>query len=153
MKKLFNNATWMAIFISILIVASMAINQNDTDLYRVDRVIDGDTIIVDLDGELEIVRLIGVDSPESVNPDSALNTPEGVEASDYTKEALLNKKVRLEKDIQERDKYGRILAYVFLEEEFFNAKIIEDGYASVLIIPPNVKYEKEIREAKERKAK
>lgn len=153
MRKLISNSAWMAVLVAILIVISMALNQNTVSLYRVDRVIDGDTIIVDLDGKFEIVRLIGVDSPESVNPNLDLNTPEGLQASEYTKENLLNKKVKLETDIQERDKYGRLLAYVFIDEELFNAKIIMYGYGEVLIIPPNVKYENKIREAYEKKAR
>lgn len=80
------------------------------------RVVDGDTIIVSIDGEEYRVRLIGVDTPESVHPDSSRNTEEGMLASDYTKNLLKNTEMLyLQKDISNTDKYGRLLRYVWLE--------------------------------------
>lgn len=80
------------------------------------RVVDGDTIIVSIDGEEYRVRLIGVDTPESVHPDSSKNTEEGMLASDYTKNLLKNTEtLYLQKDISDTDKYGRLLRYVWLE--------------------------------------
>jgi len=152
MKKIFSNAAAMAIFVAILIFLSMMINQNSQEKYLVERVIDGDTFIIDYKGSQEIVRLIGVDAPESVNPDNSLNTPEGSIASEFTKNALEGKWVELELDIQQRDKYGRILAYVYLEDKMFNKEILNAGYAKLATYPPNVKYEKELIEIIQKKA-
>jgi micrococcal nuclease len=65
----------------------------------------------------------------------------GKEAAAFTKQLVEGKKVRLELDVQKRDKYKRLLAYAYLEDgTFVNAKIVEEGYAQVLTIPPNVKH-------------
>ena len=105
-----------------------------------DRVVDGDTIVVILDGKKEKVRMIGIDTPESVHPDKSRNTPMGKIASKYTKDNLEGKYVALETDVQERDKYGRILAYVYLDDKMFNKTLLEEGLAKLMTIPPNVKY-------------
>lgn len=110
------------------------------NLYEVVRVVDGDTIVVNYNGTNEKVRLIGVDTPESVHTDKSKNTEEGVKVSDYTKAQLTGKKVALELDVQERDKYGRILAYVYLDGVMYNKTLLEIGYAKVATYPPNVKY-------------
>lgn len=92
------------------------------------RVIDGDTIVVDVNGKEERVRLIGVDTPETVHPEKPVEYF-GKEASEFTKRMIEGKKVRLEYDWQRRDKYGRLLAYVYLEDgTFLNAEIIKQGY-------------------------
>lgn len=105
-----------------------------------DRVVDGDTIVVILDGKKEKVRMIGIDTPESVHPDKSRNTPMGKIASKYTRDNLEGKYVALETDVQERDKYGRILAYVYLDDKMFNKTLLEEGLAKLMTIPPNVKY-------------
>lgn len=104
------------------------------------RVVDGDTIVVDIDGHDEHVRLIGIDTPETVKP----NTPVecfGPEASAHTKELLPpGTAVRLERDVEARDDYDRLLAYVYRAEDglFVNLAIVSDGYAALLTFPPNV---------------
>jgi len=109
--------------------------------YRVERVVDGDTIIVRIDGTNERVRLIGVDAPESVHPDAARNTEEGKEASEYLNGLLADGIVHLEYDAAERDRYGRILAYVYDQDgNMINAALLETGYARTATYPPNVKY-------------
>lgn len=112
----------------------------DTTLYKVVRVVDGDTIVVDFNGKDEKVRLIGIDTPESVHPESSRNTDEGITASDFTKNLLSDKSVSLEFDVSERDKYGRLLAYVYLEGEMVNKTLLQEGYAQVATYPPNVAY-------------
>ncbi len=102
-------------------------------------VTDGDTIKVSMGGKTETVRLIGVDTPETVHPSKPVE-PYGPEASAYTKRRLSGQSVRLEFDVEERDHYGRLLAYVWLGDELFNATLVKDGYGQVLTIPPNVKY-------------
>lgn len=112
---------------------------------QVARVVDGDTL--ELSGG-EKVRLIGVNTPETVKPDSPPQ-PYGKEASEFTKKNLEGKRVFLELDVQQRDRYGRILGYVYLrpprnrediERDMFNAVLLREGYAQVMTVPPNVKY-------------
>ncbi|MDI9476853.1 MAG: stalk domain-containing protein [Natronincolaceae bacterium] len=114
--------------------------------YKVTRVVDGDTFIVDFNGKEERVRLIGVDTPESVHPDASKNVIEGETASEYTKSILENKEVGLEFDVQERDHYGRLLAYVWIGGQMFNKTLLQEGYAQVATYPPNVKYVGEFTE-------
>lgn len=111
-----------------------------SQLYDVVRVVDGDTIVVKYNGVDEKVRLIGIDTPESVHADESKNTEEGVLVSDYTKKMLTGKKVGLEFDVSKRDKYGRLLAYVYLDGEMYNKILLKEGYATVATYPPNVKY-------------
>ncbi len=108
--------------------------------YKVLRVVDGDTIVIDYNGIEEKVRMIGIDTPESVHPDAQKNTTEGKTASEYTKMMLEGKNITLELDVQERDMYGRLLAYVYLNGVMFNKTLLENGYAEVSTYPPNVKY-------------
>ncbi len=116
---------------------------------KVIRVVDGDTLLVDLNGKEERVRLIGVDTPESVHPDVAKNLPEGKVASEFTKLKLEGKEVILEFDVQERDQYGRLLAYVWIDGVMFNKVLLEEGYARVATYPPNVKYVDDFIKAQE----
>ncbi|MEK6808764.1 MAG: thermonuclease family protein, partial [Nanoarchaeota archaeon] len=96
--------------------------------YLCTRIIDGDTIVIKIDGRQEKVRLIGVDTPETVHPNKPIEHF-GKEASEFTRSLVESKKVRLEYDWQKRDKYGRLLTYVYLEDgTFLNAEIIRQGY-------------------------
>ncbi|TDF87929.1 thermonuclease [Paenibacillus piri] len=106
---------------------------------KVERVVDGDTLEIKLNGKKEKVRLIGIDTPETKKP----NTPVmfyGKEASDYTKKRLENKTVELEWDVERRDKYARLLAYVWIGDELYNRTLVKEGYARIATFPPNVKY-------------
>ncbi|MCL1912481.1 MAG: thermonuclease family protein [Eubacteriaceae bacterium] len=122
-------------------------------LYRVVRVVDGDTIIIDINGKNERLRFIGLDAPESVHPNEEKNTPIGFEASDFTKSWLEGKDVGLEMDVGERDKYRRLLAYVWLDGVMFNELLVESGYAYARVYPPNVKYTERLAAAQERAKK
>jgi len=117
---------------------------------KVISVTDGDTIRVSLAGKTESVRLIGIDTPETVHP-SRPAEPFGQEASAYTKRTVNGRTVWLEFDVQERDRHGRLLAYVWLEEPkddgqaavragMLNAMLLAEGYAQLATFPPNVKY-------------
>jgi micrococcal nuclease len=113
---------------------------------RVVRVVDGDTIQVQVGGTREKVRYIGVDTPESVKP----NTPVqcfAKRASAFNKHLVAGKRVRLVPDAEARDRYGRMLAYVYRAEDglFVNAALVRDGYAHTLTIPPNVAHAGEFR--------
>jgi micrococcal nuclease len=101
------------------------------------RVIDGDTVIARFDnGTAETVRLLGVDTPEVVDPRKPVQCF-GHAASDFTKAQLTGKRVSLELDAEKRDKYGRLLVYVFLGGHRYNDELLERGYARFLVIPPN----------------
>jgi len=152
---------------SILLIATVSYAEN----YTVERIVDGDTIVVTTpEGKSEKVCLIGIDAPESKNNKKAKRDSErtgqdieainkmGQEATDYMEMVVSGKEVRLEFDVQDRDKYGRLLAYVFLDDPytkfreslpytywldesiFVNATMVKAGYATPMTIPPNVKY-------------
>jgi micrococcal nuclease len=116
---------------------------------RVTRVVDGDTINVTVNGENRSVRLIGVDTPETVHPKRPVQFY-GKEASDFTKKSLAGKTVWLEYDVAPLDRYNRHLAYVWLtkpekgeravRESMFNAQLLLQGYGKVMTIQPNSRY-------------
>lgn len=118
----------------------------EVETYKVTRVVDGDTIIINFNGKEEKVRLIGMDTPESVHPDGTKNVAQGKIASEYTKTMLEDKEVSLEFDVQERDQYGRLLAYVYLDGVMVNRTLLKEGYAQIATFPPNVKYVAEFME-------
>lgn len=116
----------------------------------VTRAVDGDTLVLE---NRERVRLIGIDTPEThicnrlywqaqrSKADIQTIMTLGRKASEFTRNLVEGRCVRLEFDIERYDKYGRLLAYVYLRDgTFVNARIVKAGYASLLSIPPNVKY-------------
>jgi len=122
---------------------------NYSDVY-ITRVIDGDTLQLESG---ERVRLIGIDTPEMhesdklkrdarrTNQDATTIQKLGRRAYEFTRNLAEGKRVTLEFDVERRDKYGRLLAYVYLKDgTFVNARIVQEGYASLMTIPPNVKY-------------
>lgn len=115
-------------------------NKIDETLYEVIRVVDGDTFVINYNGVNERVRLIGIDTPESVHPDDEKNTEFGVKVSNYSKEMLTGKNVMIELDVQKRDQYGRLLAYIYLDGQMYNKILLEKGFAKLATYPPNVKY-------------
>lgn len=97
---------------------------------HVRRVVDGDTIEVEIAGKKEKVRLLNVDTPESVHSDRSQNTALGRDAAVYTRRRLENAQVRLQADSADAyDRFGRRLAYVFLEGENFNEELIREGFS------------------------
>ena len=126
---------------------TMASESPETELegpYSVTRIVDGDTIVVNMDGKDgkdTKIRLIGIDTPESVHPDNEKNTEEGRIASAYTEKLLTGCNVYLEFDSEYKDSYDRVLAYAYLEDgRMVNAILLEEGMASVYTVPPNTKY-------------
>ena len=119
---------------------------------KVTYVSDGDTFHINLNGRDEKVRLIGVNTPEIAHPEQGIaEQPYGKEAKDYTTSRLIGKTVYLTFDVSNRDKYGRLLAYVWtskpvndsekeIRTKMFNAELLLNGYAQVMTVPPNVKY-------------
>ena len=103
------------------------------------RVIDGDTIEVNISGTVHTVRYIGVDTPETKHPTRGLETY-GPEASEKNRQLVKDKAVYLERDVSETDRYDRLLRYVYVDNLMVNAVLVEEGYAQVSIFPPDVKY-------------
>ena len=118
----------------------------------VKKVVDGDTVVLEKNGYEYKVRLIGVDTPESVHLDKNKNTKEGKIASDFTKERLTGKKVDIEFDVKPQDKYGRYLVYLYVDGISYNEVLLEEGMARVMMISPNVK-NKELYAQIEKRAK
>ena len=112
----------------------------DPGAATVQRVVDGDTLVVRVQGQDEKVRLIGIDTPESVDPRRPVECF-GKEASARLAELLPEKTpVRLVRDVEARDRYGRLLAYVYRADDdlFVNLAMASDGFAEVATFPPNV---------------
>lgn len=117
--------------------------------YNITKVTDGDTIHISMDGRDEIVRLIGINTPETVDPRRAVECF-GKEASARMKEITKGQIVRLEYDDSQsvRDTYGRLLAYVYLEDgEMINRKMVAEGYAYEYTYLTPYKYQREFRDA------
>jgi micrococcal nuclease len=110
------------------------------DVGVVVRVVDGDTIHVRLADRLEKVRYIGVNTPEVHHPSKGAE-PGGTEARAMNRHLVEGKRVRLELDVQARDRYGRLLAYVWVGATMVNAELVRLGYAQVMTIPPNVRHQ------------
>ena len=105
----------------------------------VTRAVDGDTIEVRLGGRLEDVRYIGVDTPETVKPDTPVQCF-GPRASKFDHRLVEHRTVRLTFGVERRDVYGRLLAYVHLGRRFVNAILVKRGLARTLTIPPNDRF-------------
>ena len=108
------------------------------------KVYDGDTLTIVYAGKQggkDKVRLIGVDCPE------LKQAPWGKRARDFTRKMVLGKIVRLETDVRVRDKYGRLLAYVWVEGKMLNEELLREGLAVLLTIPPDVRYVERLKKA------
>jgi len=111
----------------------------------VTRVVDGDTVEL---ASGEKVRLIGVDTPETVDPRKPVQCF-GQEAKEFTKSLLENQWVRLEQDVEPKDRYGRTLSYVWRDEVFVNDLLVREGFAHIMTIPPNVRYVDRFKESEQ----
>ena len=119
--------------------------------YHVEHVRDGDTIDINYEGRDIGVRLIGVNTPETVNPNEPVECF-GPESSDYTKSMLSNQTVGIELDSSqgEYDAYNRLLAYVWLNGENYNLKLIENGFAHEYTYDLPYKYQDVFKKAEAR---
>ena len=143
------------IFLAIIFVLYFFFRQDDLPNeipedacgpYIVERVVDGDTFITEIDGQRTRVRALCIDSPESVAPEDTgkTNTQEGHEASVRAKELLEGNNVYLEYDVEDKDQFDRTLAYVYLEDgSCFEEIMISEGLVKVVKFEPNVKYVEE----------
>lgn len=116
----------------------------------VSKVVDGDTLEL-ADGKT--VRFIGIDTPETVDPKRPVGCF-GKEASNETKSLLSGREVILQKDVSDKDKYGRLLRLIFLplpsgQLLFVNDYLVREGFARVLTYPPDIKYNEKLRQAEE----
>jgi micrococcal nuclease len=135
-------------FVAILFFA-LPLQAQDTA--KVLRVIDGDTLKVNYRGQKESVRLIGIDTPESRINDKAKRDAlrskkpiaviiaQGEMATTFTLSIVRpGDTVRIEFDVQKRDKYGRLLCYAYFKDKMLNEEIVKAGHANIMTIPPNI---------------
>lgn len=135
------------VFTGYVIVRAFTVPSIDeNELYQVTEVKDGDTFNVKIGRHTETVRMLGIDTPETVDPRKPVQCF-GKEASDQTKHLLTAQSVRLKlnPDREEKDKYGRYLAYVFLGNVFVNEQLLEEGYAREYTFGKPYMYQKEFR--------
>jgi micrococcal nuclease len=137
----------LASLLLILAIGCAAPAQAPETQVTVTRVIDGDTIEVSLAGTICKVRYIGIDTPE-------LGEPGADEATEANRQLVEGEDVRLEKDISETDKYGRLLRYVYVGDTFVNAELVKYGLAWANAYEPDIKYQGDFEEleAKAREA-
>lgn len=124
--------------LAILLAASLASAESLAG--TVVRVVDGDTIHVRIGERVEKVRYIGVNTPEIHHPKKG-EEPGGRAALAVNRELVGGRAVRLETDVQARDRHGRLLAYVWTGETMVNAELVRRGYAQVMTVPPNVRHQ------------
>ena len=164
-RKIAQKRKWIGAVVAgllvIAVLAALVIYENlsagqlpqELEQARVIRVVDGDTLIVNVGGVEERLRLIGIDAPESVHQDASFNTPEGAAASDFVKTLVsYGQTVYLQKDLTDRDQYGRLLRYVWLEvpddlrsleevrTKMLNGIIVANGHAVVKRYEPDTAY-------------
>jgi micrococcal nuclease len=118
------------------------IEKTSNEFYSIKKFVDGDTFWINDGSQKGLkIRLIGVDTPENKARFGKPKEYFGDEASVFTKNLLLGKKVRLELDVDTTDSFGRTLAYVFLEDgAFLNEELIKQGFATIMTVQPNSKY-------------
>lgn len=130
--------------LALLVVLALAVTAWGADAPSLEgivvKVVDGDTIHVRLGDRVEKVRYIGVNTPEIHHPRLG-EQPGGREAREVNRRLVAGRHVRLELDVQSRDRYGRLLAYVWVGETMVNAELLVRGYAQVMTVPPNVRYQ------------
>ena len=134
--------------IFIIVSLNGFVNANELTSATFNRVVDGDTIEITLDNKRETVRLLLVDTPETKHPKLKAQ-PLGKEATEFTKKFFTKKDIKIEYDKQQRDKYKRLLAYVYVDDKMLNRALIEAGFARVYGIKPNTKYLKQFKSIEE----
>ena len=150
--SLCENIRTIFLLITILFVLS---NPTVAAQYKVIRVVDGDTIVIDFLGKKEKVRLLCVNTPESVHPDKKQNIPMGKVASKYAQKKLLGKYIDLEFESNRlRGNYGRLLAYVFVDRRNFNIDLVRQGLSPYYTkYGKSQKYDSEFRAAEKQARK
>lgn len=135
--------------VTVLENISSADDEKNVEKAIVKRVIDGDTIEAEFSGgRIETIRLLLVDTPESVKPNTPVQ-PFGKEASEFVKKILIKDSIiEVEKGVNERDKYNRLLAYIWKDGKNINKELLKEGLARVAYVyEPNTKYLDEFKKA------
>jgi micrococcal nuclease len=132
-------APLLVLAVLVVLLVTTGDDSETSSQVKITRVVDGDTVEATVDGNTEDIRYIGVDTPESVKPDTPVECF-ALRASHFNERLVEGETVRLEYDEEERDVYGRLLAYVYLGDEFVNAELVKRGYATTLTIPPNTRF-------------
>ncbi|WP_368659109.1 thermonuclease family protein [Metabacillus halosaccharovorans] len=148
MKKTKRLYSFFLVVLTFTLITGCGSEQTNSTLLdaEVTKVVDGDTLHVMISGKKETIRLLLVDTPETVHPTKQVQ-PFGPEASNYMKEKLNGEEVQVELGIGERDKYGRLLAYVYRDNQMINKLLLEKGLARVAyVFEPNTKYIDEFNE-------
>ncbi|NQV96481.1 MAG: thermonuclease family protein [Acidimicrobiaceae bacterium] len=129
------------VFFTVLINSCGQSSGLPNDLATVLQVVDGDTVVLDFHGSSETVRLIGIDTPETVHPSKPVECF-GPEASAYLHSLLKpDTQVRVQRDIEARDRYSRLLVYIYLlDGTFVNDELLRQGFAKTLRIEPNTTF-------------
>lgn len=131
------------------------------EMAQIVKVVDGDTFEIRYLGKIEKVRLIGIDTPEAhanakavkdaarTGADIKVIVEQGNDAKDFVKQLVPDgTPVRVEVDVNERDKYGRLLAYLYFEDgRMINEEIVKAGFANLMTYPPNVRYRERFADA------
>ncbi|MBI1871048.1 MAG: thermonuclease family protein [Chlamydiae bacterium] len=134
----------------LFFLSFLHIGKSDDKNYYVTRVIDGDTIELETG---ELVRYIGIDTPEVREKKNGRwiyrPQPFAEEAKALNEKWVEGKKVHLERDVEKFDKYGRVLAYVYVDDFFVNEALVRQGYARLLTIRPDVKHAHDFKKALE----
>jgi len=131
--------------LKVTISGEVSGQKTEGELNKVTRVVDGDTI--EIEGGIK-VRYIGIDTPETVHPDKGVQCF-GSQASNKNRELVEGKNIRLEEDISQTDKYGRLLRYVYIGEIFVNDYLVRNGFAYTSSYPPDVKYQAQFGQAQQ----
>ena len=131
-------ARFLVLLLLVLVVPPAAAGSIDGTVVRI---VDGDTIDVQLADRVEKIRYIGVNAPEVHHPIRGEESG-GREAAEVNRRLVAARHVRLELDVRTRDRYGRLLAYVWAGDTMVNAELVRLGYAQVMTVPPNVKYQR-----------
>jgi micrococcal nuclease len=144
----------LLLLISFILSGCLLQNGEETNLVQVEEVVDGDTIKVIYHGELTTVRILNIDTPEVRGQKG--EQLYGAEASNYAKKWLEGKKIRIEISAKDQpyDRYGRLLAYVFVDDRLYEEMIVREGLARVAyLFEPDLKYVDRLKKAEEQARK
>lgn len=142
--KIFNI---LIISVSFILFLSCDGRSNERDTFTVKHVVDGDTVILDDKAETHL-RYLGIDAPEKLTIDSP-GEPLAEKSIDFNSSMVKGKKIQVEYDEEKYDHYGRLLGYVYVDGKFVNKLLLENGLAHLLIIEPNDKYHKILKNAQD----
>ena len=139
----------LQVLIGILLLLLVACDNQSTDngggavpnntLAQVIRITDGDTIKVDINGVEYDVRYIGINTPEIAHSAGQTDEPCGRDATEANRRLVEGQPVRLERDVSETDRYGRLLRYVYVGDTFVNAELVRQGWAESASYPPDTR--------------